>query len=132
MKGGDILQRNIKVLVVEPYSEPRVEIIHNRLSDKQHLVGGLIEYTYMEDDENVAILCNEEGKYLGLPLNRDIGHDIIAGTFVIVGDNDTGEDRSLTDEQIDKYTKKFGKESIIETQLKVNNILNNVKDDYEL
>lgn len=110
------MQRNIRVLVVEPYSEPRVEIIHNRLSDKQHIVGGLIEYTYIEDDDKIAIICNEEGKNLGLPLNRDIGHDIIAGTFIIVGDNDTGEDRSLTDDQIEHYKERFGKEFVIDSR----------------
>lgn len=111
------MQRNIKVLVVEPNKEPREEMIHNRLKDKQHIVGGLIEYVSIPDDENTLIICNEEGKLLGLPPNRQIGNDIIAGTFFIVGDNDTGEDRSLTDEQINHYKDYFGKDSIIESDI---------------
>lgn len=106
------------MLVVEPYTEPREEIIPNRLSDKQKLVGGLIEYAYLNNDDEVAIICNEDGKNLGLPLNRDIGYDIISGTFLIVGDNDSGEDRSLTDEQVNYYKEFFGKESFIENDLK--------------
>lgn len=113
------MQRNIRVLVVEPNKLPYEKTIKNCLQSKQELVGGYIEYTYLDDDYNAAIICNEEGKIDGLPLNRDVGHDIVAGTFIIVGDNDTGEDRSLTDDQLEKYKIKFGKESIYETNLKI-------------
>lgn len=115
IKGGDDLQRNIKILVVEPNKEPVEKIIHNRLKDKQHIVGGLIEYASVPSDDNALVVCNEEGKLLGLKPNRKIGNDIIAGTFLIVGDNDTGEDRSLTKEQIEKYKNVFGKDSIIKS-----------------
>lgn len=100
--------------MVEPNKEPKVEIIQNNLRDKQHIVGGLIEYTYIPNENDVSLICNEEGKLLGLPPNRIVGNDIIAGTFLIVGDNDTGEDRSLTDEQIDYFKDYFSKEKIIE------------------
>lgn len=113
------MQRNIKVLVVEPNKLPYEKTIKNCLQSKQELVGGYIEYTYLDDDYNVCIICNEEGKIDGLPPNRDIGNDIVFGTFVIVGDDDTGEDRSLTDDQIEKYKNRFGKESIYETNRKI-------------
>ena len=58
----------------------------------------------------------------GLALNRDIGHDIIAGNFIIVGDNDTGEDRSLTDDQIKKYQQIFNEKSIEDTEIKIGKI----------
>ena len=106
------MQRNIKVLVVEPNKLPYEKIIKNTLQEKQEVVGGLIEYTYMLDDVSVALVCNEEGKLMGLELNRDIGYDVIAGPFFIVGYDDSGEDRSLTDEQLEKYKNRFGKESI--------------------
>ena len=117
------MQRNIKVLVVEPYELPREEFIKNSLEAKQKMVDGHIEYAYMLDDPSVALICNEEGKMIGLPLNRDIGHDIIAGNFIIVGDNDTGEDRSLTDEQISKYKERFNEKSITDTEKRVDDIL---------
>ena len=79
-------------------------------------------YLYLNEDENVALICNEEGKCIGLPLNRDIGHDIIAGNFILVGDDGCGEDLSLTDEQIEKYKKRFDKESIKETDIAVGKI----------
>lgn len=113
------LQRNIRVLIVEPNKLPYEKIIPNRLKDKQDIVGGLIEYIRVDNDERTLLICNEEGKLLGLDWNREIGNkDVIAGTFLLVGDDpDIGEDRSLTDEQVEKYKKRFGKESIKKTEM---------------
>lgn len=113
------LQRNIRVLIVEPNKLPYEKIIPNRLKDKHDIVGGLIEYTRVDNDERTLLICNEEGKLLGLDWNREIGNkDVIAGTFLLVGDDpDIGEDRSLTDEQVEKYKKRFGKESIKKTEM---------------
>lgn len=125
IRGCDKLQRNLNVLYVEPNKLPEKRTIKNTLEDKQKLVNGLIEYTYLRDSNDVAIVCNEEGKILGLPPNRDIGHDVICGNFFIVGDDpELGEDRSLTEEQIKKYSKYFGKESIEKTDEKMQKILN--------
>ena len=130
-KGSDKkVQRKLDVLYIEPNKLPVKKTINNTLEDKQKLVGGLIEYTYLSNCDDVAIVCNEEGKILGLPINRDIGHDVITGNFFIVGDDpEIGEDRSLTQEQIDKYTKYFGKESIEKTNKRVNEIMLNSLDD---
>lgn len=117
------MQRNIKVLVVEANKLPYEKTIKNTLQAKQELVGGLIEYTYVLDDDSVALVCNEEGKLMGLELNRDIGYDVIAGPFFIVGYDDSGEDRSLTDEQLEKYKNRFGKESIEKTKEIVSKII---------
>lgn len=117
------MQRNIRVLVVEPNKLPKEEIIPNRLQDKQKIVDGLIEYVYLEEDRDVVIICNEEGKINGSEPNRYIGHDVLFGTFIIVGDNDTGEDRSLTDEQIKKYKERFNENSIDKTKEVISNIL---------
>ena len=117
------MQRNIRVLVVEPNKLPKEEIIPNRLRDKQKIVDGLIEYAYLEEDRDVVIICNEEGKINGSEPNRYIGHDVLFGTFIIVGDNDTGEDRSLTDKQKKKYEKRFNEKSIDKTKEVISNIL---------
>ena len=117
------MQRNIRVLVVEPNKLPKEEIIPNRLQNKKKIVDGLIEYAYLEEDRAVVIICNEEGKINGSEPNRYIGHDVLFGTFIIVGDNDTGEDRSLTDEQIKKYKERFNEKSIDKTKEVISNIL---------
>ena len=98
----------MKVLVIEPEKEPYVKEISSGLSSLQKEVGGFIEAVYPFEDP-VAIICNEEGKLEGLPLNRALrdedGHvyDIIAGTFLIAG---LSEDNfcSLDDEQIEKFS----------------------------
>ena len=100
-------EKSIRVLIVEPMEPPRVEIIPNTLEAKQAIVGGLIEAVYPYP-ENVAIVCNDEGKLIGLPLNRRIGHDIIAGSFLVCGTDDrTASFSSLTDEQIKRYMDKY-------------------------
>ena len=79
----------MKVLIIEPSFEPREAEIESGLESLQSVVGGNIEAIYPYEDE-VAIICNEEGKINGLPLNRSIvmnGEtvDIIAGTFLVAG-----------------------------------------------
>lgn len=118
------MQRNLDVLFVEPNKLSVKKSIKNTLKAKQELVGGNIEYTYLPNSEDVVIICNESGKILGLPFNRNIGDDIICGNFIIVGDDlEYGEDRSLTEKQIQKYTKYFGKESIKKAEEKINKIM---------
>ena len=59
-----------------------------------------------------------------MKLNRDIGYDIIAGPFIILGDDyENGDFKSLTDNQILKYKMIFDKNSIIKTADKINSIL---------
>ena len=80
----------IAVLVVEPDKKPYVKEIPSSLESLQNEVGGDIEAVY-PFEEPVAIVCNEEGKMNGLPLNRalrdDSGeiYDIVAGTFLVTG-----------------------------------------------
>ena len=128
------MQRKLDILYIEPNKLPVKKTINNTLEAKQELVGGLIEYAYLPDCDDVVLICNEEGKLLNLPYNRDIGNDVISGNFFIVGDDpEFGEDRSLTDEQIKKYTKMFGKESIEKTNNTINKIImNNISINYGL
>lgn len=118
------MQRNIKVLVVEPNKLPYEKVIQNRLRDKQQIVDGYIEYVRLLEDDSVVLICNEEGKINGSEYNRDIGYDIIAGTFIIAREcADDGEDRSLTNEQIEKYKERFNQESIEKTNQKILSII---------
>ena len=76
----------IKGLLVKPNELPEEIEFENTLEAKQHLVGGYIECVYPEKDNSVVFICNEEGKINGMNPNRDIGHDIIFGPFLIVGE----------------------------------------------
>jgi len=124
----------IKGLLVKPYELPEEIEIENTLEAKQHLVGGYIECVYPTNDDSVVFICNEEGKINGMKLNRDIGYDIIAGPFIILGDDyENGDFKSLTEEQIMKYKMRFDENSIIETENKILSILlnKNRNKDYE-
>ena len=96
----------MKILVVEPLRPCRVQEVDS-LADMQQLVGGDIEAVY-PFQEPVALVCNSEGKLLGLPMNRPLldkdylPYDIIRGTFFVAG---LGQEEfiSLTDEQIQRY-----------------------------
>ena len=52
-------------------------------------------------------VCNEEGKLMGLPGNRRLGNDVIAGTFFLAGDTPDGDFCSLTQEQADRWSRHF-------------------------
>jgi len=101
----------MNVLIVEPGNIPREAEIADDLASLQKIVEGNIEVTYPYEDL-VGLVCNEEGKVNGLPLNRalydDGGNtlDIIAGNFIICG---LSEDDfcSLTPELMEKYKEQF-------------------------
>lgn len=95
----------MRVLIVQPQVRPYVAEIEEGLKPMQEIVGGPIEMVDL--DENTNLVCNEEGKIIGLEGNRRIGRDIIAGTFFLCGFNEEGESISLTDEQISKYYERF-------------------------
>lgn len=101
----------IKVVLLEPSKVAKETEIDASLEGMQSIVGGLIEPGYYFE-EPVCIIVNEEGKMLGLALNRGVYDDkkelvdIIAGTAFICGCS--GENfESLSDEQIKKYLKQF-------------------------
>ena len=103
----------MRVIVVEPKKKPEVREIGDSLESMQRIVGGLIEAVY-PFDEPVALICNEEGKLLNLPLNRalrdDAGnvYDIISGTFfVCAAPPDSDHFAGLTDQQVKTYMERF-------------------------
>lgn len=101
----------ITVLVVEPGKEPYSKEIDSGLESLQHEVGGYIQAVY-PFEEPVAIVCNEEAKLEGLPLNRALRdedgdiYDIVAGTFMVVGLTDDSFG-SLTPELMQQFTDHF-------------------------
>lgn len=76
----------------------------NTLEAFQTAVGGYIEAVGL--DANATLVCNEEGKLISLPANRQVGGDTIAGTFLIVGTED-GDFCSLSDADAAHYAEKF-------------------------
>lgn len=95
----------MRVVYVEPNKSPRVMEMPHTLEAEQKAVGGLIELVYNDDD--TAIVCNDEGKLIGMEGNRRLGNGtIIAGPFFVVGLTED-DFRSLTDEEVVKYMNQF-------------------------
>ena len=85
------------VLLVQPGKHPVEITIPHTLKELQKQVGGTIEIVYPWPDRSVGLVCHDEGKLLGLPLNRalpEIG-DAIAGDFLLCGLCDTEDGGSL-------------------------------------
>lgn len=108
-------EKKIRCLVVKPNSMPEVMEIENTLEEKQKIVGGYIQMTQpIEFDDTAVIICNEEGKLLGLEPNRALYtldgeiYDVVCGTFIILdAPEDSDEFGSLSEEQILKYTQMY-------------------------
>ena len=109
--GQQAAPEKLTVLVVEPMKEPYVKEIAPGLHALQAEVGGDIAASYPFDDP-VGLVLNDEGKLIGLDLNRSLRndhgeiYDIVAGTFLVVG---LGPESfaSLPPDMIQKYTEHF-------------------------
>lgn len=96
----------MKVIVKEVGKSPKITEIENDLSTLQELVGGYVETINM--GRGVCLLCNEEGRREGLPVNFPIGLVNIVGTAVFVAYGKDGEFTDLTDAQIEFIADFFG------------------------
>ena len=106
-----MVKKEIKALMIEPGKHPVVMVLNGDLDSLQKAVSigadyqGLIEIITIGNGE--CILCNEEGKLIGLEGNRRVGSDIIAGVFYIMSEGEDGELLPLTEEKIQHYTQRF-------------------------
>lgn len=104
----------MKVLIIEPEKRPCVREIDGSLKSMQELVRGTIQAIYPFKEE-IALICNDEGKLLSLPLNRALRdsatgavYEIIAGTFFLCGAPlDSDSFVSLTEEQLNACAARF-------------------------
>ena len=103
----------MRILVVEPERRPEALEIDGSLKSMQKIVGGLIEAIY-PFEEAVALVCNDEGKLMNLPMNRVLRdsdgqiYDVISGTFFLCGaPEDCDHFTSLTQEQLERYKERF-------------------------
>ena len=112
-------ENTMRVLIVEPMKPPYAKEIPHTLDAMQEIVGGIIQAVYPSCVDEISVVCNDEGKLMGLPPNRllrdDSGraYDYIAGTFFVCG---LGREdfTSLSSDLENKYTEKFSREMLIE------------------
>ena len=97
--------------------KPYEKEIKGDLHEMQDIVGGTIQAVYPFQDM-AAIVCNDDGKLIGLPPNRFLRdgsgepYDVICGTFFVVG---LGKEdfKSLTIQQIRTYSDMYSREFIL-------------------
>lgn len=103
--------KEITVLMVEPGKHPKVTTLKDDLDSLQKAVSigtdyqGLIKFVSLGNGD--CIMCNEEGKLIGLDGNRRLGNDILVGVFYIMSENKDGELLSLSEKKIKRYTELF-------------------------
>lgn len=96
----------IKAFVFRDAQDPgQLMAIDNTLEALQEIVGGYIEtFTFSQD---VTLIINEDGRILGLPVNRDFcGHRFV-GPMVFVGYDDEGEFVDLPEDAL-RYFETWG------------------------
>lgn len=77
------MSKKIEVIVKKPGMGFYVDHIDNTLETLQEIVGGYIEtFTIAKD---AVIVCNEEGKLMGLPHNIDIRGESFVGNIIFAG-----------------------------------------------
>ena len=103
----------MRILKIEPEHKPERADIPDTLEAMQKVVDGYIQAVY-PFEEPVALICNEEGKLNGLPLNRALWdedgnlYDIISGTFFLCTAPPNAENfQSLSEEQLLYYEERF-------------------------
>ena len=114
-----MVKKKIKALMIEPGKHPVVTVLNDDLDSLQKAVSigadyqGLIEIIGIGNGD--CILCNEEGKLIGLEGSRRVGSDIIAGVFYIMSEGEDGDLVSLTEEKIKYYTEKFWEPEVFDS-----------------
>ena len=108
--------KTIKVVSVPVGKQAFVKEISTDLKSLQAEVGGYIQALYPFEEE-VALICNDDGKLKMLPLNRALKtegmcgneiYDIISGDFFICYAPITSENfESMPDNLLEKYLEMF-------------------------
>lgn len=71
------------IYIKQPDEAPRQIFVPNELHALQELVGGYIEVVQLTQD--LAIICDEEGRLKGQPFNCEIVGIGFVGTILMVG-----------------------------------------------
>lgn len=76
----------MKAIIKYPGEDPRQWNVPNTLEGLQAIVGGYIEVVRLFED--MAVICDEEGRLKGLPYNCEVCGVDFVGTILFVGTNE--------------------------------------------
>jgi hypothetical protein len=77
------MSRLLKAIVKEPGKEPEEFIVTDELKALQNIVDGYIEAVMVEED--LVVICDEEGRLKGKPYNCWFDGINFRGTIVVLG-----------------------------------------------
>ena len=102
----------VRVLMMQPGMKACETRLVSSLKSLQmavsdHREPSLIEYSYPYPDD-CMILGNEEAKLINMPLNRSMNGEIYAGPIFVVKDDNYGNLKDITDEDVSEYMEKVG------------------------
>lgn len=107
----------ITALMIEPNTQPKKISIDNTLPAPQAAVGGYIEVIRLAD--GALIVCNEEGKLQGLPVNRILRDDaetkmdtLVGNILILYASEGSSDFSSLPDCMCRKYIQIFYTEDV--------------------
>lgn len=122
---GDVMnERYIKVLKIEPGAHPFVSFLDSTLEALNNAVrhkDGDGKAKTKKIGRGVYILFNSDYCFSGLESNRKVKNEIISGVFYVIGADKNHHPRSLTNDEISKYssvfweTETFDDEEVIKT-----------------
>ncbi len=90
----------MKAIIKYPGEDPRQWNVPNTLEGLQAVVGGYIEVVRLFED--MAVICDEEGRLKGLPYNCEVCGVDFVGTILFVGTNED-EFKDIPVEDLDMF-----------------------------
>lgn len=101
------MTKKIKVIRLPCDSDPLVVEVDPTLANLQALVGGGFIQIVPVSSDGLELVCDEEGKLKGLPLNVSIfgGHDVVAGDAFLLRHR-RGKPASVTDADVARFVGK--------------------------
>jgi hypothetical protein len=103
-------KKKFQALIVPVDTKPYLMEVQDELEYLQLIVGGQLEYVACHDEEGFVIMCNGEGKLLGLEPNIWLGlysHDYLAGQFFVCKADEEGEMVSLSKKEAENFLYKY-------------------------
>ena len=106
----------IKVLIVTPHEEPEEAMIDSSFGALRRIVSigcdELVNVKSKRIGNGVYAVYADDGILYELEPNRNLGDEVICGTFIVLAVNSEGYAMSLTDYQANKYTRLLGTDDI--------------------
>lgn len=102
----------VRALILRVGQPPETKTIDGSLEGLQKIVGGYIELVTIEP--GVVAVMNEDGRMLGLPVNRIVArtdgrcYDLV-GDVVLVGVDADGATASLSEDDAQAYMALYGR-----------------------